>query len=103
MGRLGLPELAVVTMFSMISLVPLAGGVWAMILLYRIRSEQQSLRGAAGVARVAPRHHPVEKAGGGEQGAGHPQRALGVIGDTAVEAAADQERPGQREQGVKHD
>lgn len=42
-GRLGLPELIIVLVLSMVWLVPLAAGVWALVMLYRIRRDQATM------------------------------------------------------------
>jgi hypothetical protein len=44
MGSVGIPELLILLMFSVFWLVPVAAAIWALVTLYRIRSEQQAVQ-----------------------------------------------------------
>jgi hypothetical protein len=44
MGRIGMPEIIVILMIFMTSVVPLAMAVWAIITLQRIRAGQDAVR-----------------------------------------------------------
>ena len=44
MGTIGIPELVVLLMASVIWVIPLAAGIWALVTLHRIRSGQQDVQ-----------------------------------------------------------
>ena len=44
MGSVGVPELLVVLMISAVWLVPIAGGIWALVTLQRLRAGQDAIR-----------------------------------------------------------
>lgn len=44
MNSVGLPELAIVLMFALFWIVPVLVAIWALVTLYRIRAEQQTIQ-----------------------------------------------------------
>jgi hypothetical protein len=44
MNAVGMPEVIVLLPFLVISLVPVAAGIWALVTLHRIRTGQQMLQ-----------------------------------------------------------
>ena len=44
MGRVGVPELLVILMASVVWLVPVAAGIWVLVTLHRVRVGQDAVR-----------------------------------------------------------
>ena len=44
MGRLGIPEVIILLMLSVVWVVPVVAGIWALVTLHRIRNGQQALQ-----------------------------------------------------------
>jgi sensor domain CHASE-containing protein len=44
MGRLGIPELMIILMIFATSVIPIAIAAWAIVTLFKMRSDQQAMR-----------------------------------------------------------
>lgn len=44
MGRLGIPEVFIILLISLVWVVPVVAGIWALVTLHRIRNGQQALQ-----------------------------------------------------------
>lgn len=44
MGRIGLPELTIITTMAVFALVPMFVGVWAIVMIFQIRRDQVTMR-----------------------------------------------------------
>lgn len=44
MNAVGVPELLIVLMLGVVWVLPVAAAIWALVMLYRVRTEQQAVR-----------------------------------------------------------